>query len=154
RARLPSALSHKPVLCAGGLKTYKRPQSFVSGLEPPPCGWTRRQKEQPCADTRRSTSELVVLRIEFGLPNLVLKPDIANISLRHLYEIKPLTQLAEAQSKLSLYLGIFNTAGVPMTPGSQTEPGTTGVLPAPDGYYMYECPLPGIILYQYYRGQY
>jgi hypothetical protein len=41
-----------------------------------------------------------------------------------------------------------------MTPGSQTEPGTAGVLQAPGGYYMYECPLPGIILYQYRRGQY
>jgi hypothetical protein len=86
--------------------------------------------------------------------NLALKPDIANITLRQLYEIKPLAQLAEAQAKLSLYLGIFATAGAPMTPGSQTEPGTAGVLQAPAGYYMYECPLPGIILYQYRRGQY
>src|SRR6185436_642550 len=60
--------------------------------------------------------------------NLALKPDIANTSLRHLYEIKPVAQLAEAQSKLTLYLGIFNTAGVPMNPGSQSEPGTAGVL--------------------------
>lgn len=86
--------------------------------------------------------------------NLALKPDIANITLRHLYEIKPVAQVAEAQTKLSLYLGIFATAGVPMTAGSQTEPGTAGVLQAPGGYYMYECPMPGVILYQYRRGPY
>jgi hypothetical protein len=86
--------------------------------------------------------------------NLALKPDIANITLHHLYEIKPAAQLAEAQAKLTLYLGIFNTAGVPMAAGPQTAAGTAGVVPAPGGYYMYESPLPGVILYQYRRGQY
>lgn len=28
------------------------------------------------------------------------------------------------------------------------------MVPAPGGYYMYESPLPGVILYQYRRGQY
>jgi hypothetical protein len=86
--------------------------------------------------------------------NLALKPDIANITLHHLYEIKPVAQLAEAEAKLALYLGIFNTAGVPMSAGPQTAAGTAGVVPAPGGYYMYESPLPGVILYQYRRGQY
>jgi hypothetical protein len=41
-----------------------------------------------------------------------------------------------------------------MAAGPQTAAGTAGVVPAPGGYYMYESPLPGVILYQYRRGQY
>lgn len=86
--------------------------------------------------------------------DLALRPDIANVTQRQIYEIKPQTQASEAQTKLNLYLSIFRAAGMPMGPGSTSEPGTAGVLPAPAGYYMYECPAPGIILYQYRRGTY
>lgn len=89
-----------------------------------------------------------------GASDLALRPDIANVTLRQIYEIKPATQVADAQAKLNLYLGIFQTAGVPMNPGAQTEPGAAGIVEAPGGYYIYECPVPGIILYQYHRGQY
>jgi hypothetical protein len=89
-----------------------------------------------------------------GPQELAMRPDITNLTLKHVYEIKPAAQVAEAQAKLSLYLGIFQTAGVPMSPGSQTEPGTSGVVEAPGGHYIYKCPLPGIILYQYCRGPY
>jgi hypothetical protein len=85
---------------------------------------------------------------------LSLRPDIANLTMRQLYEIKPVAGAAQAETQLNLYLGLFRTAGVPMSPGSTSEPGTSGVVPAPGGYYMYECPAPGIILYQYRRGQY
>jgi hypothetical protein len=29
-----------------------------------------------------------------------------------------------------------------------------GVIPAPDGYYLFESPAPGLILYQYRKGDY
>lgn len=85
---------------------------------------------------------------------LALRPDIANITLRQLYEVKPVASAGQAEAQLNIYLGLFRAAGVAMNPGSQSEPGVNGVLPAPGGYYMYECPSPGIILYQYRRGQY
>jgi Domain of unknown function (DUF4157) len=80
---------------------------------------------------------------------LAMRPDIANLTMRQLYEIKPIAAAGQAEAQLNIYLGLFRAAGVPMAAGSQSEPGTSGVLPAPGGYYMYECPSPGIILYQY-----
>ena len=89
-----------------------------------------------------------------GKDQLALRPDITNVTLRELYEVKPLGAAAEAATELALYLGIFELAGVPMAAGSSTAPGTAGVIPAPDGHYLFESPAPGIILYQYRKGDY
>jgi len=89
-----------------------------------------------------------------GKGQLALRPDITNVTSRDLYEIKPLDAAAEAATELVLYLELFALAGAPMTAGSSTAPGTAGVIPAPDGYYLFESPAPGIILYQYRKGDY
>src|SRR5262249_18067828 len=85
---------------------------------------------------------------------LQLEPDITNLTRFHLYEIKPQSQESIAASEASFYLGLFVGAGVPMTLGPVTEPGTSGIVPAPGGYYAFESPQPGVIVYQYRRGTY
>jgi hypothetical protein len=86
--------------------------------------------------------------------DLDMKPDIINIdpAKRHLYEIKPQGAESLATTEANLYIAVFARAGVPIVPGPTTEPGTSGVIPAPGGYYLFESPLPGVIAYQYRRG--
>ena len=78
-----------------------------------------------------------------------LKPDIANMTRLHLYEIKSEAEAPAGAAKLATYLSVFNAAGVPMRPGPVTEPGTLGVLPAPGGFVLYHCLAPGLIVYRY-----
>jgi hypothetical protein len=85
--------------------------------------------------------------------SLALKPDIANLSRTHLYEIKPTLSAGLAVAEAKMYQGIFTRAGVPMTLGPTTEPGTAGVVPAPAGVYVFESPLAGAITYQYRRAK-
>ena len=89
-----------------------------------------------------------------SLEKLGLEPDIANLSRLHLYEIKPQSLQSLAAVEAAMYMAIFLAAGVPMTLGSTVEPGTAGVVPAPGGYYAFEAPQPGVIIYQYRRGKY
>jgi hypothetical protein len=84
---------------------------------------------------------------------LARRPDIANMTRRHLYEIKPATAQAEASAKARIYLAIFEKAGVEMTLGPTAEPGTAGGLPAPAGVFMFQSPEPGVITYEYRKGR-
>jgi len=84
---------------------------------------------------------------------LARRPDIANMTRRHLYEIKPATAQAEAAAKARMYLAIFEKAGVEMTLGPTAEPGTAGGLPAPAGVFMFRSPEPGVITYEYRKGR-
>lgn len=79
----------------------------------------------------------------------LLKPDIANLTRLHLYEIKSEAEAPAGAAKLATYLAVFNAAGVPMQAGPVTEPGTMGVLPAPAGFVLYHCLTPGLIVYRY-----
>jgi Domain of unknown function (DUF4157) len=81
-----------------------------------------------------------------------LKPDIANLTKHHLYEIKPVDSLALGRAEMKLYLGLFMAAGIPMTPGPITEDGTQGAFPAPAGVFFFESPEPGVIVYRYRKG--
>jgi hypothetical protein len=80
---------------------------------------------------------------------LGLKPDIANLTKKQLYEIKPVRLQSLALTELALYLAAFTVAGVPMLPGPVGEPGTFGTLPAPGGWFVYSAPEPGVITYAY-----
>ena len=84
---------------------------------------------------------------------LARRPDIANMSRRHLYEIKPATAQAAAVAQARMYLSIFAKAGIPMTLGPMGEPGTSGGLPAPAGVFMFQSPEPGVITYEYRKGR-
>ncbi len=89
-----------------------------------------------------------------SLAKLGLEPDITNLTRLHLYEIKPQSLESLAAVEAEMYMAIFLAAGVPMTLGPTVEPGTAGVVPAPGGYYAFEAPQPGVIIYQYRRGKY
>jgi hypothetical protein len=80
------------------------------------------------------------------------KPDIANLTKHHLYEIKPVRQLSLAIEEAQEYAALFNRAGVWMSPGPTTEPGTQGAWPAPGGVFIFMSPAPGAIVYRYRRG--
>jgi hypothetical protein len=85
--------------------------------------------------------------------NADLKPDIANLTRRHLYEIKPLASVGLAVTEATMYAGLFTAVGIPMTLGPAGETGTTGVVPAPAGVYIFASPVPGAITYEYRRAQ-
>lgn len=76
------------------------------------------------------------------------KPDITNVSLDNLYEIKPFSDAVGAAAKLTYYEQIFLKIGIPMRPGPSADPGAIGTLPSPGGLINFMSPAPGIILYQ------
>ncbi|GAA1857169.1 DUF4157 domain-containing protein [Myceligenerans crystallogenes] len=80
---------------------------------------------------------------------LALKPDIANVTRRHLYEIKPATAQSVGAAEAVLYATAFAAAGLPMALGPTAEAGTAGTLPAPGGWYVFRSPVPGVITYNY-----
>jgi len=84
---------------------------------------------------------------------LARRPDITNVSRRHLYEIKPATAQAQAAAQARMYLAIFEKAGVEMALGPSAEPGTSGGLPAPAGVFLFQSPEPGVITYEYRKGR-
>ncbi|WP_428263404.1 hypothetical protein [Haliangium sp.] len=83
---------------------------------------------------------------------LALRPDITNVTLKHLFEIKPEAAAAEGLSQASMYLGLFGKAGVTLSLGPPSDPGANGQLPAPGGVFLFSSPSPGLITYRYRRG--
>ena len=91
-----------------------------------------------------------------GTPREVLaaRPDIVNLTRRHVYEIKPLGQSDAALTQVVRYQKYLRRVGLPMSPGPVGEPGTAGVLPAPKGHVFFFGALPGVILYYCVEGRY
>lgn len=75
------------------------------------------------------------------------KPDIANMTRRHLYEIKPQTALAQAESEAAWYQETFLMLGVPMALGPMGEPGTVGFFYDGGWFINFESVAPGAIVY-------
>jgi hypothetical protein len=92
---------------------------------------------------------LSVGRNRAGRIQAAMEPDIANLTRLHLYEIKPATLQALGKSEAALYVAAFAAAGLPMALGPTGEPGTSGVIPAPGGWYTFRAPEPGVITYNY-----
>jgi hypothetical protein len=67
------------------------------------------------------------------------------------YEIKPWWLAEVAAAEAAMYCAGMTQAGVPAALGRMGFPGTFGAVPAPNGYYVFESPLPGVIAYQYFR---
>jgi RHS repeat-associated protein len=86
--------------------------------------------------------------------DLRLMPDITNLTLMHLYEIKPWRQLVQGLGKAQTYTAIFWSVGVPMERGPSDDPGTAGVIPAPGGHFQFWSPTAGVILWRYKRGDF
>lgn len=80
-----------------------------------------------------------------------LRPDILNASMSSLYEIKPQGSEAAATAEAAIYVAAFAEAGVVITLGAAGDRGTSGVLPAPGGFFVYSSPLPGVITYRYQK---
>lgn len=80
---------------------------------------------------------------------LGLKPDIANVTRRHLYEIKPAASQALGRTEARMYQVAFAAAGLPMALGPMREPGTAGTIPAPGGWFTFAPAEDGVITYRY-----
>ncbi len=80
---------------------------------------------------------------------LGLKPDIANLTRRHLYEIKPANLESLGAIEARIYMAAFIAAGLPFALGPMGEPGTAGTLSAPGGWFTFTAPQPGVITYRY-----
>ncbi len=83
-----------------------------------------------------------------------LKPDILNVTKRHLYEIKPETNATAAVLERDMYVELFKLAGVDIERGPSGAPGTSGVVQAPGGFAIYYSPVPGVILYRKRNGDF
>jgi hypothetical protein len=83
-----------------------------------------------------------------------LKPDILNVTKRHLYEIKPETNATAAVLERDMYVELFKLAGVDIERGPSDAPGTSGVVQAPGGFAVYYSPVPGVILYRKRNGDF
>ena len=79
------------------------------------------------------------------------RPDIANMTRNHLYEIKSWRGRSQGRREAKAYQRAFRAAGVPMSLGPTTEPGTSGMIPAPAGAFVFSAPEAGVITYRYRR---
>lgn len=85
------------------------------------------------------------------------KPDILNLTQRHVFEIKPYNEeggIGGGLLQLETYITAFQNAGIIIAPGATTEPGTRGILPAPGGYIVFISPVPGVIVYRKKNGDF
>lgn len=91
-----------------------------------------------------------------GTPQAVLaaRPDIFNLTLRYLYEIKPVSRLSEAVAEALLYQRYLKQVGLNTSLGPPGDPGTQGILPAPKGYVVFYVQGPGAIVYYCAEGSY
>jgi hypothetical protein len=87
-----------------------------------------------------------------------VKPDIFDFSMAHtklppgwVYEIKPARLAKVAKLEAIMYAGVLISAGVPAYLGPKDADGTRGVMPAPDGWFLFESPDKGVITYRYLR---
>ncbi len=85
---------------------------------------------------------------------LDLRPDILNITKGHLFEIKPLNDIAGAVLQRELYINTMAAAGITVQAGPSSEPGASGTVAVPSGYALYWSPLPGVIIYRKYNGNF
>jgi hypothetical protein len=85
-----------------------------------------------------------------------MMPDIFEFSIAEVppgvvYEIKPWSMAGIAEAEALAYGGILNAAHIPVALGNIGRPGTEGVVPAPNGWFVFESPAAGVIAYQYLR---
>lgn len=76
------------------------------------------------------------------------KPDIANMTLHHLYEIKPAGSESLARSEANWYRQTFLMSGVPMDLGPTTDAGVNGVFYNIGWYFVFSSPEPGVVVYR------
>ena len=76
------------------------------------------------------------------------KPDIANLTLHHLYEIKPAGSESQARREATWYRQTFLMSGVPMDLGPTTDPGVNGVFYDIGWYFVFSSPEPGVVVYR------
>lgn len=94
------------------------------------------------------TQGIAVRENALAVSEKALRPDILNVTRRHLYEIKPKGAQQFGALKAQLYQSIFARAGFAVDLGSVAEPGTMGVVSAPGGWFVFWCDEPGVIVYQ------
>ena len=85
--------------------------------------------------------------------NAALRPDILNATKRCVYEIKPANAAAEGATEAAMYVAAFAQAGVVISLGAPAMPGTSGVISGPAGFFQYDSPMPGVIVYRYSKEQ-
>lgn len=91
---------------------------------------------------------------QLPMAGLYTRPDIVNIRLGEIYEIKPLSLWFTAKPQLLGYIGIFHGGGVSLMPGPSNDPGVSGIVAAPAGYVVFVSPEPGVIIYRKYNGNF
>jgi hypothetical protein len=83
------------------------------------------------------------------------KPDIFDYSILHglppvwLYEIKSWRAQSVAEFEVAFYAAAMILANIPVVPGPRNAAGTYGILPAPNGWFVFGTPVEGVITYEY-----
>jgi hypothetical protein len=88
-----------------------------------------------------------------------VKPDIFDWSLIHtpkstpgwVYEIKPYRLRKLAKFEAIMYAGVLIAGNVLAYLGPSDADGTRGAMPAPNGWFVFESPMDGVIAYRYLR---
>jgi hypothetical protein len=80
-----------------------------------------------------------------------LRPDILDMSLLQLWEIKPAASILKASFQMDVYRNMLGPT-MSLTPGTPRQ-GTEGKVFAPGGYIGFEARLPGVIRYSYMRNR-
>jgi Domain of unknown function (DUF4157) len=76
------------------------------------------------------------------------KPDITNIRLKDLFEIKPMRMIGVAAAEAAAYVAQLRAAGWPVTPGPTGDPGANGSIDFQLGQFRFASTMPGAIGYK------
>jgi hypothetical protein len=86
------------------------------------------------------------------LESLAVRPDILDLGKMQVYEIKSIQSAKLAVPEMLEYIELLESFKIKdflFHPGSPTNPGTSGVLPAGPGWLVWACPWPGGIVYEF-----
>jgi len=135
-----------------GISAHEAIAEYYKGQHPGHKVFTNYNSVQSIVDSLATDLNFSPGRIATALTGL--KPDIVEFSYAHvppgvLYEIKPLWWDEVAAADAAMYHAALTQAGVPVGLGPVGFPGTYGEIPAPNGYYIFFAPVPGVIGYVY-----
>jgi hypothetical protein len=84
-----------------------------------------------------------------AVPNLALRPDITNLTLWQLFEIKSMRRIKEAAARADMYVAAFRSAGIPISLGKSADRGANGFIPLAFAELRFASTMPGAIGYKF-----
>jgi hypothetical protein len=150
----------QPVPMYMGLAAHAAIAAFYAAEHPAPAHYVATNTVPVDAIVTRLVQDFGFAPGQIDANLLKRMPDIFEFSMTHalpapgiVYEIKPWSLAEVALNEAAMYCLALEQAGVPATLGPMGFAGTEGVVPAPNGYFVFETPTQGVIAYQYLRAK-